>query len=290
MLKKIRNLVIFYIIKFWYFVFNKTPYQVNVKVGRILGYLFYLFDSRYKYRAYRNIKLVFHNFRSNDIVNLTKRCYLSLGQNFMEFFLLRRIKNLYNKIVIFPQEDKNVLKNLYSKNKGVVIFSAHFGNWEWLGGSLVMEKFPLAVIAREFYIPQINKFIHHVRESVGEKVIGRGEKPSIKELLTAIKNKYMIGVLVDQNIKNVKNIEVPFLGQNSPTPVSFVEMVIKYKIPSVIGLIYRTKMNKYMIKIVSIDESYYEDKLKFVRYINDVISEYILKYPEQWTWMHNRWN
>jgi len=290
MLKNTRNFLFVIIIKVFYIIFSKTPWWFNVILGKLLGQIFYIFDFRYKYLVFKNIKYVFENYNYKQIIVLAKRCYQSLGQNFTEFFLLPRIKFFYKKIVDFPKQDKEILWSLYQQNKGVIIYSAHFSNWELLGGVLAQEGFPLAVIAREFYIKKIDDIIERIRTNTGEIVVSRQQKNTIKNLLFALKNKYVIGVLVDQNIKNVKNINIEFLGKPALTPVSFIELMIKYQIPAVIGVIYRNKDKKYKIKIISIEKKYYENTIECAKYINNVLSKYILSYPEQWVWMHNRWN
>lgn len=290
MLKYIRNFILILLTKIVYFVFSKTPYRLNIIVGKFLGLLFYCFDFRYKYLAYKNIKYIFENYNYKQIITLTKKCYQNLGQNLMEFFLLPRVKYFYKKLVEFTDNDKNLLKNLYKKNKGVIIFSAHFSNWELLGCSLTIEKFPIAVVARKVYIPQLNIIVHQIRKKIGEIVIDRGDKTSIKDLLVAIKNKYCIGVLVDQNIKNIKNIDLPFCGKVSPTPISFVELVIKYEIPAVVMLIVRNKNNKYKIEIAEIEKKLYDNKIELAKYVNNIISKYIYQHPEQWVWIHQKWN
>ncbi len=288
-MKKIRNLLISYLVLIFYKLFKNTPYKLNVVIGRIIGSIFYHFDFRYKYLTYKNISYIFPKYNYKQILKLSKNCYKNLGQNLMEFFLLERVKFIYKKLVDFPQEDKEILLNLYNNGKGVIIFSAHFSNWELLGCCLAVEKFPISVVARKFYISSINAIIEKIRTSVGEIIIGRGGQSSIKLLIKSLKNKNLIGVLIDQNIKNVKNINVEFLGKISPTPVSFIEMAVKYNIPSVVGLIIREK-SKYKVRIIPIDSSYYNDPIEFTRYINSIISDYIYKYPEQWTWVHNRWS
>jgi|GEM_PF-1891691 KDO2-lipid IV(A) lauroyltransferase len=293
MLKYIRNFLFYYITKLFCIVLGKIPYKINIFIGRLLGLIFYIFDFKYKYVAFKNIKYVFENYSYKDIIKIAKNCYKNLGQNFTEFFLLPRTKFFYKKIVEFTQQDKEILWSVYNQNKGVLIFSAHFGNWELLGSILSQEGFPLAVIAREFYIKKIDNIVEKIRTESGEIVVSRSrkEKNSVKNLLFAIKNKYIIGVLVDQNIKNVKNVQVEFLGKPSLTPISFVELMIKYQIPSVIGLIYKdNKKKKYVIKIIPVEKKYYENKILCVKFINDVISKYIFLYPEQWVWMHKRWN
>lgn len=288
-MKKIRNIFVFYLILVFYKFFSKTPYKLNVLIGKILGRIFYYFDFRYKYLTYKNIKYIFPEYSHKQIIKLSKNCYTNLGQNLIEFLALERFKLLYKKIVYFSEQDKQILLEAYKKSKGVIIFSAHFSNWEVLGCCLAIEKFPISVVAKNFYIPSINKIIEKIRISVGEFIIGRGEQLSIKALLTSLKNKNIIGVLIDQNIKNIKNVYVEFLGKKSPTPVSFIEMAIKYKIPSVVGLIVR-KGKGYEIKITPVDDIYYTDTIRFSKYVNDVISSYIYQYPEQWVWVHNRWN
>lgn len=289
MSKKLRNILISYIAIVFYKIFQRMPWKLNVFLGKILSKIFFIFDFRYKYLALRNLKLVFPKYRSKEILNIAKKCYENLGINLMEFFLFKRIRYFYSDIVNFSNEDKNILKELLNNQKGVIIFSAHFSNWELLGCSLAIEKFPLAVIARQVYIPLLSRLVDEIRSSVGEIVINRNAKNSLKDLLYAIKNKYLIGVLIDQNIKDIKNVRIPFLGIESNTPISFVEIAIKYEIPSVVGLIYREKSCKYNIKIIPIDKEYYKDKIKFASFVNNIISKYILSYPEQWVWIHKRW-
>ena len=288
MLKNIRNFLFVIIIKIFYIIFGKTPFWCNITLGKLLGRIFYVFDYRYKYLVFKNIKYVFENYDYKKVVTIAKECYQNLGRNFTEFILLPRIKFFYKKIVDFQKQDKEILRSMYQQNKGVIIFSAHFSNWELLGCVLAQERFPLAVIAREFYIKKIDDIVEKIRTAAGEIVINRQQKNSIKNLLFALKNKYVIGVLVDQNIKNVKNIKIEFLGKPALTPVSFIELMIKYQIPAVIGIIYRDG-KKYKIKIVPVEKEYYEDITKCAEYINNILSRYILLYPEQWVWMHNRW-
>jgi KDO2-lipid IV(A) lauroyltransferase len=290
MLKHLRNFLFVIIVKIFCIIFGKTPLWFNIILGKLLGKIFYIFDFRYKYRVFKNIKYVFENYDYKQIITIAKKCYQNLGQNFTEFILLPRIKFFYKKIVDFQKQDKEILWSMYQQNKGVIIFSAHFSNWELLGCVLAQEGFPLAVVAREFYIKKIDDIVEKIRTDAGEIVVSRQQKNSIKNLLFALKNKYVIGVLVDQNIKNVKNIQIEFLGKPALTPISFIELMIKYQIPAVIGMIYRDKNKKYKIKILPVEKKYYENITECAKYINNVLSNYILSYPEQWVWMHNRWD
>ncbi len=288
-MKNIRNLFIFYLLFFLSKIFCLFPWKINIFFGWFLGRVFYYFDFRYKYLAFKNLKFIFPKYDYKKIINTARDCYSNLGKNLFEFFLFPRIKNFLNKIVKFSEQDFKILKNLLEQKKGVVIFSSHFGNWELLGATLAFKNFPLAVIARNVYIRQLNSLVEKFRSSVGEMIVGRKEEHSVKKLLLALKSGYAIGVLIDQNIKNVKNAYVKFLGKVAATPISFVEVVIKYKIPSVVALIYRLNDNTHKIVVLPIKDEFYNDKIKFIEYVNEKISEYIIFNPSQWVWMHNRW-
>jgi len=287
--KKARNRLIFYVVLFFYTIFNHTPWRINIILGWLLGRLFFYFDFKYKYLAFKNLRLIFPGHNYKKIIKIAKDCYSNLGKNLFEFFLFSRVKYFYKEIVDFSQKDFEILKSYFNQKKGVVIFSAHFGNWEILGATLALSNLPLAVIVRSVYIQKLNFLVEKLRSSVGELVIGRAEEQSLKKLLLALKRGYIIGVLIDQNIKHIKNVNIEFLGRVASTPISFVEMVIKYNIPSVIGLIYRLSNNKHKIVILPIEEMLYKDKIEFLKFVSNKISEYIYKYPQQWVWMHNRW-
>lgn len=288
--KYVRNKIIFYIVYIFFFIFSRTPWKLNITLGSILGKVFFYFDLRYRRVVFKNLRFIFPNIDHKKIVRITKECYSNLGKNLFEFFLFPRIKYILHKLVEIDEESIKLLKENLSQNKGLIIFSAHFGNWELLGATLASLGIPLAVIARSVYIQDLNLLVDKLRSKVGEVVISRGSEQSVKKLMYALKKGYAIGVLVDQNIKNIKNVELYFLGKVAPTPISFAEMVIKYNTPSVIGLIYRLNNGCHKVIILPVEQNLYSDKLKLMQYINQKISEYIFKHPHQWVWMHNRWN
>lgn len=289
-LKYVRNKLISLITYIFFYLFSKTPWRLNLFVGDLLSKIFFHFDFRYKKVAFKNLKFVFPELTYKTIVKITKRCYINLGKNLFEFFLFPRIKCLLHKIVFIDDESIKLLNNLLQQEKGLIIFSAHLGNWELLGAKLANLGIPLAVIARDVYIESLGSLVDKLRSRVGEVVISRGGEGSVKKLIYALKRGYAIGVLVDQNIKNVKNINITFLGKEASTPVSFAELVIKYKIPSVIGLIYRTDNNRHKVVILPIDYDLYSDTITFMKFVNQTISGYIFQHPDQWVWIHNRWN
>lgn len=288
-IKYFRNKLIGLITIIGYKIFSKIPLSINVKIGEFLGKVFFYFDKKNKYVAYRNIKKVFPQKDFEYTRCLVKKMFCEFGKNIFEFFCFERMKYILPKVVRFEGESLELLKKLHFQGKGVLIFSGHFGNWELLGASLGLSGLPLAVIFRDSYIEEVNYLIKKLRTSVGEIVISRGGSESLKNLLFSLRKGYLIGVLIDQNISSVKNVNVPFLRLDAPTPISAVELAIKYKVPSVVGVIYR-KDGIHNVKIVPIDEVFYTDKVKFVKKVNDILSEYIMKYPEQWVWIHNRWN
>ncbi|MFQ3675069.1 MAG: hypothetical protein SNJ64_00825 [Endomicrobiia bacterium] len=55
-----------------------------------------------------------------------------------------------------------------------------------------------------------------------------------------------------------------------------------------VGIIYR-KNNLHKIKIIELNSELFFDRINFVTEINNILSYYIKLYPEQWVWIHNRW-
>ena len=60
------------------------------------------------------------------------------------------------------------LEDAYSKGKGVILATGHYGNWELLAAGIALRGYPVLSIARKQNNSHMDRFINEYRQMVGQ--------------------------------------------------------------------------------------------------------------------------
>jgi|LSQX01.1.fsa_nt_gb KDO2-lipid IV(A) lauroyltransferase len=182
------------------------------------------------------------------------------------------------------------LKSAAAAGNGVILITAHFGNWEALPAVVSRCGLHLSVIARDSSNPGTARIINHSRELLGSKVLPR---ESVRSMLQVLRSGGGLGILPDQHAER-GGIMVPFMGHPAITPGGPAALALRTGAAVVPGFARRTPDDRLEIDILPPIEmpatgDSDADILEGTRRINEVIGEQIREHPEQWMWMHRRW-
>lgn len=244
--------------------------------GAILGKFSFIILKSKRNLIYENLKTSFPNWREEKIKKCMKENFKHYGLTFFELF---KIKNLIKRVEIEGLENLN--------QRPCIFITAHLGNWELLAQVLGKNNVPLYAIAKETYISNFNRFLINLRKKRNVETILRSSKDSAKLMLKCIKEKKVMGFLIDQDTK-VESVFVPFFGRLASTPKGPAELAIKKGLPICFGYIIRKKNLKYYIKIKKL-EFQSNDVGEITSKMTKEIEMAILKNPTQWVWVHKRW-
>jgi len=271
------------------------PLKVAVGLAAFLGYIGFYIDRKSARVALENITRAYPGMASCDVRKLARAAYINQGKNFAEFVSFPKYvrKNLVEKYVDFVGSEN--LAAAYSRGKGTIIVTAHFGNWELLGASIVKKGYPVSVIARKFYVDAINDLITRNRELAGLNVILRATEYSARDILKALKSNHFIGILIDQDT-DVAGDFVDFFGARAYTPIGPAAIALKTGCSVVYafierlngGLGHRAVIEGPVELVKTGDEK--KDILENTRIFTARIEDWVRRHPEQWVWYHKRWN
>lgn len=175
--------------------------------------------------------------------------------------------------------------------QGVILASAHLGNWE-LGTFLLSRMKPVLAVVRKMNNPYADRLVRektHRREfDTTPKSGGSGMR-----LVRILRKGGMLGLLIDQHA-TTKPMMVDFFGVPAATHTSpaLLHMVTKSPICMAFGI--RHGPMKYTISVSSpLKHERTGDKEHDVRTIleamNADLERMISRYPEQYLWAHRRW-
>ncbi len=218
------------------------------------------------------------------------KSYINLGRSVVEFLNLAKIGKRIDEIV--SVHDIENLNDALACGRGVILLTAHLGNWELAAAYLGIKDYPMRAIGAEQRDARITKLISDIRASCGVETIGKGF--DLRSAIRCLQEGNILGVLLDQDAKD-KGIITPFLGQPASTPYGPVKLAMKMRSPIVPLFIVRRKDNIHhdLYFLPSLEErvkDFYDRPIEEnVRLCNDILSDWISRHPEQWLWLYPRW-
>jgi KDO2-lipid IV(A) lauroyltransferase len=257
-------------------------------LGRVVG----IIPIQRNIIAFDNIQRCFGNFmEKSEIKNLYRRVLMHFGQMLFEIpHILRFNHGNLNKYVVFKGEDN--LHKAIGKNKGVFFLTAHFGNWEFMVVAIAIRFGNLAAVARSPNFPPFEKLLNNFRSRFGTEIIPK--QKGMRKIFYALKEKKMIGMLMDQNVDWYQGVFVNFLGRQACSNKGLALMALRTQTPVIPCFSVRRKDGRYnivfgeeqeLIRTGDITKDIEENTALFT----GIIEKQIEEYPDHWFWFHRRW-
>ncbi len=232
------------------------------------------------------------SFSQSHIQFMTRQCFINLAIGALELVKIEAIKENLDQKIKFKAGSRQILEHALAHQKGVLLISAHYSNWELLGIFLAACGYPLNAVMGPSYDPRFTKMVTDFRNNQGIKTILRGQKETRENVKRVLARGEILALLIDQDTR-VKGIYVDFLGKLAHTPVSPAQLALKSGAKVVIGFIERLSGGDYQVQIKQLDTikttNLENDLQENTHLYNQEISQKIMEQPQQWVWMHRRW-
>ncbi len=264
------------------------------RAHKFAPFLTFIFHDLLKLRrnvVMKNLAIAFPELSEEERKTLCRKCYISSAKTFIEIMAIPCMK--YEEVEPYiTTECIEKIREYHSRGKGLILLTAHFGNWE-LGALGIARKLgvPIATLAQPQRNSYVTEWMERGRTMWGNKVYKTGH--AAMTLFKALKNGEIIGVVGDQRGPE-DGLRVPFFGRMSAVNEGTAALGLRAGSPIVMVLIIRNEDNTYHLQIreVSYDDlpgSMPEKVAEVTRRHTAFLEEFIRKYPDQWFWMHNRW-
>jgi KDO2-lipid IV(A) lauroyltransferase len=272
---------------------HSFPVNANLNTAKALGDFMYAVDRRHRERALGNLKRSFPELGEGQRRDLARRSMQELFMFFVEMLFTARLIHADTWLEYVELEDfRAVLELLMGKEKGVIMLTAHYGNFEILGYVLATLGFPTASVARPLDNPYLSDWVYGVRERQGQSIINK--KGATLEVTDVLNRGGAVGFVADQNAGS-KGLFVDFFGRKASTYKSIGLLAMEYQVPVVIGYARRVKDQfKFQAGVQDIirpeDWRDQDDPLRYItqRYTK-AIEDFIRVDPGQYWWVHRRW-
>jgi len=188
--------------------------------------------------------------------------------------------------------DFDAVHEAAEQGRGVVLLTAHLGNWEVAGAGIAALGLPLDVVGKGMANRQFEADLFEIRERLGMRVIEMSDAP--KGVLRSLGRGRVVAMLGDQNAHR-NGIFLPFFGRPAATSRGPALFALRSEAPVFVGFAIRdpgwrqkyTLVAKRLEFLVSGDVGM--DTKNLLLAYHRLLEEAIVSAPDQYFWQHKRW-
>jgi KDO2-lipid IV(A) lauroyltransferase len=267
------------------------PKKYIVKAGNILGSVAYLLDTRHRRIVRRNLQFAYPEWPMNKIKKITLKTFQSTGITVLEICQMTCFskEDILGKVRINGKEN---LLNTIKNPKGILMISAHIGNWEMshLFVSIYIQKSLLVVVQNQPVF--IERIIHKLRTSTGNTIISK--RGAMTKLVRTLRKGKMVGLLIDQGTSRREGVDVTFFGHKTNATYAASLLAARYNCPVLPVYCIREPDAKLTVVVEPPLKLHKTDDVRSdlqtnTQIMTDSVEKIVSLYPEQWLWFHKRW-
>jgi KDO2-lipid IV(A) lauroyltransferase len=248
-------------------------------IGRFIGPR--LATSR---KARRNLQNALPHLSNEQLDDVIKGMWDNLGRLIAEYPHLEQIAQER-----LQMQGQDYLQAALAKGRGAVLFSAHMANWETVP-PYIQQHFNIQVnlMYRAPNNERVDRLLTHYRTLGGKMRALTKSRRGGQAAMKALRDGEIIGILIDQ--KYNEGISIPFFGIPAMTNPIFVKMAQKYDAPLLPFMIERTQGAHFKVRCYPEIKTMGRSSEDVIVEAHSLLEKWISKKPEQWLWLHRRWN
>jgi len=267
------------------------PRRACLWTGQTLGRLAFRVDRKHRRLALANLeKALGREAGADERRRIARDSFRHFGRVTADVLKWTRLKAARRETLLNVEGEEHIRRALRG-GRGVIVFSAHFGNWE-IAAQAIARLGPLNVVARPLDNPLIEARLAQFRSRLGAKVISKFQ--AAKPILQALRRNEIVAILIDQNVLRREAVFVDFFGLAAATTPSLASFSLRTRSPLIPVFCHPAPHSSYVVRIGAPlhfkpgGESA-QDVLKITQASTKIIEAEIRRKPGLWFWFHNRW-
>lgn len=272
------------------FIALVLPLNLAYKIAVFFSDLHYIFANQDRRAVKENLSVIFPEKSSREIRRLRIRMVRNFAKYLVDFFRFEKLDKEYIAKHI-KIENAHYFNRALSRGKGVIVLTAHLGNWELGGVVLSLLGYPLWAVALPHKYKLVDNFFNFQRQRKGLNVIPLGK--AVRLSLNLLKENKMVALVGDRDFTE-KGVILDFFGKPTLLPAGPAALAIRTGAAIVPGFMLRNKNGGFTLRIekpleipVSTDKR--KDLLQIIIRYKVIFEDYIRKYPDQWYMFRRFW-
>jgi Kdo2-lipid IVA lauroyltransferase/acyltransferase len=271
---------------------GSVPRSMARGIGVLVANCLFFIRTPLRRAAEFNLCLAFPELPNSARRDILKRMVRNLGWLAVEFARLPRYNrgNIEEIMILDGLENFEAAER---RGKGVLFLTGHMGAWELEPYAHAVYSHPIYFLVRPIDNPRVDALVNRHRCASGNQPIKKNE--SARVILRILREGGVIGVLADQNTVPAEAVFVDFFGIPAATTSGIARLARRTGAAVVPTSNYwDPRIRKYVLRYdpaleLPCTEDEENDIRNFSARFNQVIEDYVRRFPDQWLWVHRRW-
>lgn len=272
------------------------PLRASLWLGRRLGEVAYYVVYPRTRVALQQLAWAMPDLSPSRRRATVREMYRQFGQGAVEFFRLPRMAARGDLDRIVTVEGEHIVRDAFAQGKGLLILTAHFGNFELLGTFFAARGYQVNLVTRKLRNGVLDRFWADQRRGLNIRAIFKDQ--SLKEVIGRLRRNEAMGYVLDQNMGPGQGVFVDFFGRPACTLGVVAVLAKRFGSPVVPVFITRDPADPTRHRIVFEPpvpfESKAEDKseaeiVENTQRYTAIIERHVRDRPDHWIWIHKRW-
>lgn len=268
------------------------PRSLALTAGRIIAALVQVLVPRLSRHAEINLQLAMPEISGSTRSRIKSRVFANLGRLLGEVSQFPKLNpDNVSRVVVYEGLENFLAAQ--AAGRGVLLLTGHIGAWELSVFAHSIYGHPMSFLARRVDNPLVERLAESYRSRFGNRSIDK--RGSVREVLRALKEGGVVGILADLNATREEGVFIDFFGLKACTTAGVATLAMRTGAVVLPG---------YIIwdEAAHIHRLHFEPPLKTIDTGNQkadtvantaqyarALESIIRKYPDQWLWIHRRW-
>lgn len=269
------------------------PFQTSMRFGKAVGRFLAKKFPKLQKTARRNLEIAFPEMPGAEREKIVIGTFESLGRHlgFVSHFKKFKHEHILNLVEVVGKE---YFDEAHATGRGILFFTGHFGSWEVFNLLPPAFGYGMNILVRRIDNPLVENFVDKMRTRFGSVTLDKTK--SARTMFRVLENGELLGILADLNVQEKEGVFVDFFGIPASTTTSIAKLALKTNaivLPAF--AVWEEEKQKYVVYLeppieYKSNDNSPENIRDLTQAITKVVEKYVRKYPEQWLWVHKRWN
>ena len=265
------------------------PRRVMVRIARVAGAIAYRLDRKGRERFMENCRHILGpGTPETEIRATTRRLFFHYILNILD---LLRVPVIKRRVAALVEMDPSVVDRMMAENRGMVVVTAHIGNYDLAGVVMAAGGYPMSAVVEPVPGGWAETYNRYRGATAMETIPIQNRKAMIK----ALHRHRMLALVSDRDLTG-NGLLCPAFDSYRYYPKGAAAYSLRFKIPLIVaGLVFQHEPGRRPYRMVYKQLDFTPignmdaDATALTRLIASEINDLIRRFPDQWLVFRAGW-